>query len=130
MKRALILLLALGISGAAAAQPLTIHMGESWIFRIADGQPAGAHKSEPTAKPGKGEILASARAFLGTTLTVTNNSGVAYTYNAELLGGAKAIAARSCALPAKPEPTLEHWQQKADAVRIGNFRAAGTEGRC
>lgn len=130
MKRALILLLALGIPGAAAAQPLTIRMGESWIFRIAEGQPAGAHKAEATAKPGKGEILATARAFLGTALTVTNNSGVAYTYNAQLLSGGKATTGRSCALPAKPEPTLEHWDQKADAVRIGNFRAAGTEGRC
>jgi hypothetical protein len=130
MNRALILLVAVSLPTAALAQPLTIRMGESWIFRVADGQPAGARKAEAASKPAKGELMASARSFLGTTLTVTNNSGVAYNYNAELLSGGKATAARSCALPAKPEPALEHWQQKADAVRIGNFRAAGTEGRC
>jgi hypothetical protein len=130
ISRALLLVCLTALSTVAAAQPLTIRMGESWVFRIADGQPAGAHKVEATAKPAEGEMLATVRAFLGTTLTVTNNSGVAYDYNAELLSGGKTTAARSCALPAKPEPTLEHWNQKADAVRIGNFRAAGTEGRC
>lgn len=126
----LALLALAALSTAASAAPLTIHPGETWIFTIAEGQPAKAHKAKATAKPGKGELVATARAFLGTTLVVTNNSGVAFTYNAELLSGGKASAARSCTLPANGAPTLEYWDEKADSVRIGNFRATGTEGRC
>lgn len=122
--------LLLAVSTAATAQPLTIRIGESWIFRISNGQPTGAHRADAKAKPRKGQLMGSARAFLGTQLVVTNNSRVAYTYNAELLSGGKATAARSCTLPAGGQPTLEHWDEKADAVRIGNFRATGSEGRC
>jgi hypothetical protein len=118
------------LSTAATAAPLTIHTGETWIFTIAEGQPANAHKTKATAKPGKGELMASARALLGTQLIVTNNTRTAYTYSAELLSGGKALAARACTLPAGGQPTLEHWSEKAEAVRIGNFRATGTEGRC
>lgn len=126
----LALLALAAFSTAATAAPLTIYHGETWIFTIVDGQPANAHKAKATAKPRKGELMASARAFLGTQLIVTNNSRTAYTYNAELLSSGKASAARSCTLPANDQPTLEHWDEKADAVRIGNFRATGTEGRC
>ena len=130
MTRAFLLLSALSISTAATAEPLTIRMGESWIFSVKDGQPASARKVGASAKPAKGQIMASVRAFLGTSMVVTNNSSVAYTFNAQLLRGGKAAAARSCTLPAGGRPILEQWEQKADAVRIGNFQATGAEGRC
>ena len=130
MTRVLMFLCALSLSTSAAAEPLTIRMGESWIFSIRDGQPAGARKVAGTAKPAKGQVMASARTFLGTSLTVINNSATAYTFSAQLLNGGKASGARACTLPAGGRPIFEQWEQKADAVRIGNFQAAGAEGRC
>ena len=118
------------LPGGLEAQPLTIRTGESWIFAVKDGQPADARKVEATAKPAKGQVMASVRAFLGTSLTVTNNSSTAYTFQAELLSRGKASAARSCTLPGGAKPIIEQWPQRADAVRIGNFKAAGAEGRC
>ena len=63
--------------------------------------------------------------MMGTTMTVTNNSPIAYTYRAELIAGGKAQVARSCTLPANGRPVFEHWPQKADAVRISDFKVAG-----
>ena len=120
----------LAVSLPAQAEPLTVRPGESWLFTVKGGQPTNPRKAEATAKPGKGQIFVSVRALFGTTMIVTNNSAVGYTFNAELLTGKKVAAARSCTLPGGSKPILEQWDQKADAVRIGNFRAAGTEGRC
>ena len=130
MMRALLLLSALSISTAATAEPLTIRMGESWIFSVKDGQPASARKVGASAKPAKGQIMASVRAFLGTSMVVTNNSPIAYTFRAELLSGGKTTAARSCTLPANARPTFEQWPEKAEAVRIGGFKPATADGRC
>lgn len=120
----------LAFSTAAVAAPLTVAMGESWVFTVADGQPSGARKVRSDAKPAKGQLMVTVRSMLGTSMLVTNNSRVSYTFSAELIRGGKASAARSCVLPANGKPMLEHWEQGADAVRIGNFRASGTEGRC
>jgi hypothetical protein len=123
-------MVAVGIATVSPAAPLTFGMGQSWAFTIVDGQPAHAHKVAATTKPKKAEVMVTVRAFMGTSMIATNNSRVAYTFNAELLSGEKATMARVCTLPAGAKPMLEQWEHKADAVRIGNFRAAGTEGRC
>ena len=117
-------------ASAAQATQLSIPPGENWIFTLKDGQPTLAHKVAPTAKPAKGEIMVSVRALFGTAMIVTNNSRVSYTFTAELLNGGKAVATRPCTLPGGAKPILEQWEQKADAVRVGNFRAAGNEGHC
>ena len=118
------------IAAAARAAPLTVPTGENWIFTLKGGQPAGAHKASATAKPAKGEIMVSVRALFGTSMIVTNNSKIGYTFTAELLSGGKPTNARPCTLPGGAKPILEQWQQKADAVRISNFRATGPGGRC
>ena len=117
---------------AAPTQPagLTVRTGETWIFAIKDGEPAQARKVTPSAKIPKGQIKVAVRAMLGTAMTVTNNSPIAYTFRAELLTDGKATAARPCTLPANARPIFEQWEQKADAVRISNFALAGAEGRC
>ena len=120
----------LAFASIAQAAPLTVPVGESWTFTIKNGDPVNAHKVAATAKPAKGQIMISVRALFGTNMIVTNNSPVAYTFRAELLSGGKVTAARPCDLPAKGSPILEQWPQKADAVRISHFVAAGTEGRC
>ena len=120
----------MGITTAAQATALTIRPGESWVFTIKNGQPTNAQKVPATAKPPTGQVTVSVRALFGTTMVATNNSSTSYTFNAELITGKKAVAARTCTLPGGAKPTLEQWDQKADAVRISNFQAAGDEGRC
>ena len=118
------------IASAVEAAPLTVRAGENWLFTIKDGQPTDARKAEATAKPAKDQLMISVRALFGTSMIVTNNSAISYTFNAELLPGKNVAAVRTCTLPAGGKPILEQWDQKADAVRISNFRASGNEGRC
>ena len=126
------LIAALLLIAAAPAQAagLTVSTGETWLFTIKDGEPAQARKVTPSAKIGKRQIKVSVRSILGTAMTVTNNSPIAYTFRAELISGGKATVARSCTLPAKARPVFEQWEQKADAVRISEFNVASTDGRC
>jgi len=121
---------ALALASAVQAAPLTVRVGETWLFDVSDGQPSAARKVAATAKPAKGQIMVSVRALLGTSMIVTNNSPVAYTFNAQLIRGGKAVTARTCTLPAGGRPIFEQWEERADAIRIGNFRQAGSEGRC
>ena len=123
---------ALLLLAAAPAQAagLTVRTGETWFFTIKDGEPANARLVTASAKIPKGQIKASVRALGGTSMVVTNNSPIAYTFRAELLSGGKATAARSCTLPANARPTFEQWQEKAEAVRIGGFKPATADGRC
>ena len=126
------LIAALLLIAAAPAQAagLTVRTGETWLFTIKNGEPAQARKVTPSAKIGKGQIKVAVRPILGTAMTVTNNSPIAYTFRAELISGGKATVARSCTLPAKARPVFEQWEQKADAVRISEFKVAGADGRC
>ena len=126
------LIAALLLIAAAPAQAagLTVRTGETWLFTIRNGEPAQARKVTPSSKIGKGQIKVSVRPILGTAMTVTNNSPIAYTFRAELLKDGKATAARPCTLPASARPIFEQWEQKADAVRISNFTLAGAEGHC
>ena len=125
----LLVALALAASSPAAA-PLTVAVGENWIFTIDHGQPAHARKVGATAKPAKGQVKISVRSLFGTMMTITNNSAQGYTFHAELIGAdGKAVMARSCTLPPGNQPTLENWPQKATAVRIGDFKPA-KGGRC
>ena len=126
------LIAALVLIAAAPAQAvgLTVRTGETWLFTIKNGEPAQARKVTPSAKIGKRQIKVSVRSILGTAMTVTNNSPIAYTFRAELISGGKATVARSCTLPAKARPVFEQWEQKADAVRISEFNVASTDGRC
>jgi hypothetical protein len=113
----------------AQAAGLTVRTGETWLFTIKGGEPAQARKVTPSAKIAKGQIKVSVRPILGTAMTVTNNSPIAYTFRAELISGGKATVARSCTLPAKARPVFEQWE-KAEAVRISDFKVAGPEGHC
>lgn len=123
---------ALLLFAAAPAQAagLTVKVGETWLFKIKDGEPAEARKVAPSATIPKGQIKVAVRSMLGTAMTVTNNSPIAYTFRAELVSGSKATVARSCTLPARARPAFEQWPQKADAVRIGGFKVADQDGHC
>lgn len=128
--KALFALLLLLAPVAAPAKPLVIAMNESWVFRLADGEPVKARKVALDTEPGKGEIKVTVKSFLGTMLTAVNGTGRGWTFRAELLNGGKASPARTCTLPASRLPTMEQWQgKKAEAVRISRFRPA-KDGNC
>lgn len=129
MKLVLAAILAISATMAEAA-PLTVRMGESWIFAVRNGEPHEPRKVKSDAAPGKGQVKVTVKALLGTSLMAVNNSPVAYTFKAELIRKGKALSARTCTLPANAKPVFEQWDGVAEAVRIGRFVAAGTEGRC
>ena len=114
----------------AQAAGLTVRIGETWFFTIKDGEPASARRVSPSARIPRGQIKVAVRPLLGTSMVVTNNSPIAYSFRAELLLEGKATLARSCTLPANARPTFEQWQEKAEAVRIGSFKPASADGRC
>ena len=129
MPKLLILSFLLAATPAQAA-PLTVRTGETWLFTVKNGEPAQSRKIPASAEIPKGQIKVSVSSLLGTAMTITNNSPVAYTFKAELLSGGKATVGRSCTLPPGARPAFEQWDQKADAVRIGTFKIADANGRC
>ena len=123
--------LLLAASPAAAQSPgLTVKTGESWMFAISRGQPVRARKVKPTVKPPPGQVLVSLKAMMGTSLSITSNNRQSFTYKAELIGSDKPVPVRSCTLPANGRMSFEHWPQKAEAVRISDFRVARKDGSC
>ena len=108
---------------AAAAASLSVHPGESWLFRIDHGRPVAARQVKSDTAPGRGEIRITARRMMGTIITALNNSPTAYTFRATLIAAdGKAIVAKSCVLPANNRLAMESWPQVAIAVRVGDFK--------
>jgi len=120
----------LASSTLAAATPLTVRTGETWLFAVKNGEAVNARRVRGPATPRKGEFAVTVRPMIGTTMFITNNSGVGYTLRAELLSGGKAKMARACTVPATGKPVLESWIQKADAVRLSNFKPSKDAGSC
>jgi hypothetical protein len=125
MIRSLVALTLITAPLPAIAAPLTVKTGETWLFALDHGNPVRAHKVDAAANPAKGEVKIAVRALFGTTMTISNNSPQGYTFKAELIGvDGKAVTAKTCTLPAKNQPALESWPQKAVAVRVGSFKPA------
>jgi len=114
----------------AAAKPITVKTGESWLFSLYRGEPVRARKTSPQTKPSEGQVMVTVTSLMGTTMTISSNYPTAYTYQAELIGTAKTVSARSCTLPANGRISFEHWPEKATAVRLSHFRIAGKDGAC
>jgi hypothetical protein len=127
---ALALLLATSPVGAAEPTGLTVRTGETWLFSLHRGQPVKARKARPDTKPAPGQIQVTVQSMLGTTMTISSNNPTAFTYRAELIGADKPVSARSCALPPDGRLSFESWPQKADAVRLSDFKLAPKGGAC
>ena len=130
MLRFALLPLALMAASPASAESLTVKTGETWVFNLFRGQPVKARKASPSAKPAPGQVLVTVRSMIGTTMTISSNNPVGYTYQAQLIGAGKSVPARSCTLPADGKISFEHWPEKADAVRLSNFKPAPKGGAC
>jgi hypothetical protein len=115
---------------AAKPASLTVKTGETWVFSIQGGQPVRARKVDPSVRLLRGQVLVTVRSMMGTTMTISSNNPVGYTYKAELIGAGKRIADRACTLPAERRVSFEHWPQTAEAVRLSNFQPAPDGGNC
>ena len=125
---ALSLLLA---ASPVAAKPLTVRMGETWVFSVARGQPVKAHKTDAKATPAPGQMKVTLSEMMGSMLTISNNSKNDYAYRATLvLPGGKTGPAKSCAVPANGRMAMEHWKQSVDAVRLSDFKRAPAGSLC
>src|SRR6187455_342987 len=123
MRFASLACLALAAASPLVAKPLTVRMGETWIFTVAHGQPAKARKADAKAAAKSGEMKVSLSALMGTTMTIANNSKHDYAYRATLvLSGGKAGPAKSCAVPAHGKLAIEHWPQTVSAIRLSDFK--------
>jgi hypothetical protein len=127
-------LCALGIVAGlpAAAQNdqlpgLTIRNGESWIFRVQDGQPVDARKADGKEEPAKGELRVTVSAMGGTMMSVTNNSDIWYNYHAFITTkpGKKGTPTSVCTLMGGGRGAFESWPGGAiPAIRIADFTPA------
>ena len=131
MRSAFLLLLTLLVTSPSTAKPLTVRMGETWVFKISNGQPAKTRRVEPKVVPGRGEIKVTLQPLMGTTMTVSNNSKYDYAYRATLvLPDGKTGPAKSCAVPANGRLAIEHWPNRVAAVRLSDFKPAPAGSLC
>lgn len=131
MRFAAIALLALLAAAPVSAKPLTVRIGETWLFAVEGGQPVKARKTDAKAVPRTGEMKVTLSSLMGTTMIVSNNSRFDYAYRATLiLPDGKAGPAKSCALPANGRLAMEHWPQRVAAVRLSHFKAAPAGSLC
>lgn len=114
----------------AAAQGLTIKTGETWIFEIEKGQPVRARRVEAATKAGKGQVQVAVRPALGTAMSIGGQVPVSYNFRAQLIVNGKLVAKRACTLPANNKPAFEFWPEKAEAVRISDFKPVKSGGNC
>ena len=113
------------------AKPLTVRMGETWLFKVANGEPSEARKVGGNASPATGEMKVSLQPMMGTTMTVSNNSQYDYAYRATLvLPDGKTGPAKSCAVPANGRLAIEHWPNRVSAVRLSDFKPAPAGSLC
>jgi hypothetical protein len=123
--------LALLAATPVAAKPLTVRMGETWIFTVAHGQPANVRKAAPATAPANGEMKVTLSPLMGTTMTISNNSRFDYAYRATLiLPSGEAGPGKSCAVPANGRLAMEHWPTRVAAVRLSDFRPAPAGSLC
>ena len=131
MRLALLACLALLAAATVAAKPLTVGMGETWVFSVANGQPTKARKVDAKASHKPGEMKVTLSSLMGTTMTIRNNSRFDYAYRATLvLPGGKTGPAKSCAVPANGRLAMEHWKQTVAAVRLSDFKSAPAGSLC
>ena len=131
MRSALLVFLSLVSASPVAAKPLTVHMGETWIFGVAKGQPTKPRKVDGKVAPARGEMKVTLQPMMGTTMTVSNNSKFDYAYRATLvLPDGKSGPAKSCAVPANGRLAIEHWPNRVAAVRLSDFKRAPAGSLC
>lgn len=131
MRFASLACLALLAAAPVSAKPLTVRVGETWIFSVSHGQPTKARKADARIAAKPGEMKVSLNALMGTTMTIANNSKSDYAYRATLvLPNGEPGPVKSCAVPANGRLAIEHWPRKVAAIRLSDFKAAPAGSLC
>ena len=124
-------LILVGLAAPLTAKPLTVRMGETWVFAVRGGSAVKARKVTVTTAPAPGQIKVSLQPMLGSTMTMTNNSRFDYAYRATLvLPTGKPGAAKACAVPANGRTAIEQWTRPIAAVRLDRFKPAPAGSLC
>jgi hypothetical protein len=116
---------------AREAQPgLFINPGESWAFKVVDGQPTEAHKLSPGGKPAQGEIAASFSSD-GSLLSVRNGGEKALNYQAFIARNPKEKGKRTSVCTLVPNVAMmESWPGGLPGLRLTDFSDAGESMTC
>ena len=123
--------LALIAAAPLSAKPLTVRMGETWLFAVRGGAPVGARKVAPAAAAAPGQFKVSLQPMLGSTMAMTNNSRFDYAYRATLvMPSGKPGATRACAVPEHGRIAIEQWTKPVSAVRLDRFKPAPAGSLC
>ena len=119
------------IAAALPAKPLTVRMGETWLFAVRGDAPVKARKVAATTAPAPGQFKVSLQPMLGSTMTMTNNSRFDYAYRATLvLPSGNPGATKACAVPANGRVAIEQWTRPVTAIRLDRFRPAPAGSLC
>ena len=125
------LLILAALAAPLSAKPLTVRMGETWVFAVRGGSPFEARRVSGTAAPAPGQFKVSLQPLLGSTLTMTNNSQFDYAYRATLvLPSGKPGTAKACAVPANGRVAIEQWTKPVAAIRLDRFKRAPAGSLC
>ena len=127
----LLILCAALVGAPLSAKPLTVRMGETWVFAVRGGAPVEARSVAAVTAPAPGQFKVSLQPMLGSTMTMTNNSRFDYAYRATLvLPSGKPGAAKACAVPANGRVAIEQWTRPIAAVRLDHFKRAPAGSLC
>jgi len=119
------------LAAPPSAKPLTVGMGETWLFAVRNGSPVEVRKVAATTVPATGQFKVSLQPMLGSTMTMTNNSRFDYAYRATLvLPSGKPGAAKACAVPANGRVAIEQWTRPIAAIRLDRFKRAPAGSLC
>ena len=118
-------LFALTLATPSFAKPLTVRMGETWLFAVRHGAPVDARKVTSATAPAPGQFKVSLQPLFGATMTIANHSRFDYAYRATLVLPTGATgAAKSCVVPANGKTAIEQWTKPLAAVRLDRFKPA------
>lgn len=124
-------LFALALATPVSAKPLTVRMGETWLFAVRHGAPVDARKVAPATAAAPGQLKVSLQPLFGATMTVTNASRFDYAYRATLVLPTGATGAtKSCVVPANGKTAIEQWTIPVAAVRLDRFKPAPAGALC
>ena len=109
---------------AALAASLTVQPGESWLFRIANGQPVAAQRVRPNAAPAPGEIKLDREAHAGDDADADQQQPrrLHLSRDARSAATARRSSPRAASSRRNNRLAMESWPQVAVAVRVSDFK--------
>lgn len=107
---------------------LFVAQGETWFFKIKDGQPADLRKGGEDEKPGTDEIRVS---LDGGNMLVLNGSSTAYNYQAFISKKPSDKGNRTSVCTLIPGAMMhEIWPGNLPGIRLTNFSEASDQMGC